>query len=326
MSLSSPITSFTPWQIESLARSRKIGAVIVEPAPLAFAETPQFVFTHIPKTAGLTLRAALATVCAFNGWSWEEILGSPQQAVGAYRARPVDRLRAARFVWGHLPYGAHDPRVPHVTLIRDPVPLILSSYAMGVARGSFALGTPLEELFELNHCLDNPQTRLLSGLQDKLVPGSTCDQATFDLALANLRSRYAVVAELARFDDFLAVMLAALRAPPLMYFRRNIHAVDLPEDLAASFKAEAERRTMFDAALFKAVEGKVRVGLKTSAAATPGRSERCLAFRNEEGRKFVHDPDGPDSLMAKVKAQGIAVKRHGFNPAALYVREDAARA
>ncbi len=322
MSLSSSISSFLPWQVESLSRGRKAGAVIVEPAPLIFAEasdsgSSQFVFTHIPKTGGLTLRAALATVAAFKGWTWEEMLGAPVDAVAAYHARAPERLRAARFVWGHLPFGLHDPRMPHVTLLRDPVELILSHYAMGVARGHLEMGTPLAALFADNICVDNPQTRLLSGLPAKLNPGSVCDQATFELARANLATHYMLAADMARIAEFLAVMRAVLRAPPLLYFRRNIRAVDFPDGLAQSFTAEAEARAQFDMALFESVKDKVRVGMELEERAAIFPNQGCLAFRDETAKKFVHEPHGPDRLAEKMRSEGVAVKRHSFDPAGL---------
>jgi hypothetical protein len=308
--------SHKAWQLESFTRSRDLGAVAVRPAPLSFAPAQQFVFTHVPKTGGLTMRAILAIIAVFKGWSWEEVRGAPSDAVDAYRGRSPDALAAARFVWGHFPYGLHNPAMPHIALLRDPIDLILSNYAMAVGRGTCAMGASLVDMLPT----DNLQTRLLSGLPEMLAPGSVCTAAVLDRALDNLLNRYALVADINRFDDFVSVLLTMLGAPAILYFRRNMRSVDLPDDLIAALAPEAEQHTVFDRALFRAIKGKVRIGLAAAHEPASQANMDCLAFSDETGRQYVNHPAGPDTAVAALQAKGVTARQHVFNADVLEFR------
>lgn len=316
------VTGATPasWQVEAQARGRRLGAILVRPAPLSLAETPQFVFTHMPKTGGLTLRAIFAFICNHRRWSYAQIMGGPSpepgEALDNYCNHPPEQLRGARLVWGHLPFALHDPAAPHIVVLRDPVALALSMYAMGASRGAFPMGTPLADVHGMG-LLDNVQTRLLSGLPALLDPAVPCTDDVFQLARKNLCSRYAVAADMDHFDDFLAVMLAALRAPSIIYFHRNMRAVDIPSELANEITAEAIQRNRFDAALYSGMKGRVRVRLPAAAAPTFPSEDECIAFKDEVALEYFISHQGPAPAVAMMESLGVPVRAHTFNLAAL---------
>ena len=317
-SVSSPEAVLAPWQRESLARGRQKGAVLVGPAPLALsAPAGQMIFTHLPKTGGLTLRSVLAAICWANTWTWEECLGSPTAAPdGAfanYRARGAQRLAAARLIWGHLPFGVQ-AGASSMTLLRDPVARELSTYAMGASRGAFALGTKVGALHADGTLLDNMQCRMLAGDPALLQPGSVCTREVFDRARENLLTGCALAGDVARFNDFVAVLLAALRSPAVLFFRRNIRAVDLPPAVIDDITRDTQGRAAYDIALYALIKGKVRVALKPmegDVTPPPG----CLAFKDELAGKVIYHPTGSADVVAYLAQQGIEVRYHAYEDA-----------
>jgi hypothetical protein len=310
------------WQTEAFNRSRALGGVLVEPAPLIFPSIPQIVFTHLPKTAGLTLRAILAMVCAVKGWTFEPLLGAATLTGGApdaYKACAPWKLRTARFIWGHIPFGLHDPAVPHMVLVRDPAERAISQYVMAVTRGVFPMGTSPEVLYRSGQLPDNLQTRMLSGLPEMLDHDARCTTDVFERALHNLLNVYMIVASVADFDDFLAVLLAMIDAPSMMYFQRNVSSIDLPEDIEASVRGAAERHCEFDTELVKALHGRIRLRhpMIGERAAQPG---DCIAFKDESAREYIYHRHGPAAHIKVLRQQGVPVRRHALKtPKLLFV-------
>lgn len=281
----------------------------------------RFAFTHIPKTAGLTLRAILAIVCNSYGWPWEEILGSWQDgengALSNYRSRSTAALRRARIVWGHLPYGFHGASQPHVALLRDPVERMISSYAMGLAGGSYPPGKSIADLAAEGYFDDNLQCRLLSGLPDQVRPGSVCNEEVFARALKNLQSGYVLAADTERFNDFVAVMLRLLGAPPILFFRRNVRALDLPADAVAALRRESEKLMAFDVALYQHVAGRVRAAASMLNAGPSQAIRGGLAFYDLNGGNFVRYEDNLERHVQLLSTLDVKVSRHTFDESVL---------
>ena len=83
-------------------------------------------FLHIPKTGGVTLRAALR-----HKYPGRVItLHSPREPARVGEL-PVEERRAARVLTGHLPYGV-DRYMPqecdYITMLREPVARVVSTY------------------------------------------------------------------------------------------------------------------------------------------------------------------------------------------------------
>jgi len=311
-----------PSQRDALRRAQEIGAVLVEPAPFSTQTLERFVFTHIPRTGGLTLRAIFAMIAYAKQWHCEEILGGWTDIEGGalanYRARAPERLNRANIVWGHLPYGFHHTDLAHVAILRDPLEQNMSALAMGLARGSYPSGTSVTDLVRAGYLTDNLQTRLLAGMGDHLVHDMPCTEEVFARACAHL-DRYTVVADLSRLNDFVAVMLRLLGAPPVLFFQRNKRAVRLGDSSQAELRDCIGELSRFDTELYKRVRDRVRVASivatpEPSASPTP---EGGLAFYDIEGRNFVRYEDSLMRHIDMLALQGITVHRHVFDPTGL---------
>jgi Galactose-3-O-sulfotransferase len=192
------------------------------------------VYLHIPKTGGVTLRAALrhkypATTLELHSPSDLEPLA----------LLPLEERRAASVVTGHLPYGVHryiPQESDYITILRDPVARVISTYHHvlrhpnhwfhdEVARS----GMRLEEFVRAsNGPADNLQTRLISGRgSGRLVShGSGRPERTgvgaeaLEEAKRNL-DHFLVVGLTERFDESFLLIRRALGWKLPMYATRN---------------------------------------------------------------------------------------------------------
>ncbi len=311
-----------PSQTAALRRAQEIGAVVVEPAPFSSQTLERFVFTHVPKTGGLTLRSIFAMIANSRQWQWEEILGSwsdiEDGALANYRARDPEGLKRANIVWGHLPYGFHGTAAAHVAILRDPLEQYTSALAMGLARSYYPPGMSPSDLVRAGYFTDNLQTRLLAGVGDHLTPDTPCTEEVFARACAHL-NRYTVVADISRLNDFVAVMLRLLDAPPVLFFRRNTRPVQLADSSEAEFRECVGELSDFDTRLYKRIRDRVRLASPMVAPepSTPAATAGGLAFYDIDGRNFVRYEDSLMHHVDMLTAQGIKVHRHVFDPTRL---------
>lgn len=184
------------------------------------------VFLHIPKTAGMTVKTSL-------GWNFRsdetihlKILDKPlDEQLGRI---PVETRARARFLSGHMPYGAHRyiPNPCHyVTVVRDPVARVISVYKQILKDPRHVLHdrvvrsrTGLEEYVESG--MDegqtaNSQTRQLSGKQSGDI-----DDAALDDAKRNLDG-FLVVGLTERFEETIALLRRAVGLRMPLYVTRN---------------------------------------------------------------------------------------------------------
>jgi hypothetical protein len=221
-----------------------------------------------------------------------------------------------------LPRGLHDIGARHITVLRDPLERAVSEYAFAESRGHVRMGVSPAKFFQQNNVLDNLQTRMLAGRVDLMSAETACMPGDAAAARENLLHRYALAGDLARFDDFLSVMLAMLKAPGILYFRRNITPLALPSALVEEIKAEATVRDHFDIALFAMVKNRIRHMPGTPlSAVTPA----CITFDNLDGTKGTVYENGPEPHISYLESLGIPVRRHVMDHAALVSRSIAAR-
>jgi hypothetical protein len=304
------LPDFEQQNIPAFERARQLGVVVVDPAPLVFDFAGPFVFTHIPKTGGLTLRAIIHAICLSQGRKFLEVFGSPyvglNSAIGNWAGVSENERRDAHVISGHLPSNIHPGH--HIVVLRDPIQQAVSAYGHGVWRGSITERISAAEFFESGVLLDNLQTRLLSGRIDLLEANARCTDEALGLALRNLTG-YALAADLDGFNDFLAVLLAILKAPRVIYFRRNVTPVDLPPELISEIRDVTMSRAFYDVALFESIRGRVRGGrppLSAAAEKTPG----CLAFNDPNAEHVVHYDDDGEGHLKALAAAGVPVHRH----------------
>ena len=175
---------------------------------------PALIFLHIPKTAGTTLNRIIE-------WQYDPRLiytVDPYQiraTVGRLQTLPEERRRGLRVVRGHLIYGVHDclPQGgTYITMLRDPVKRVLSSYQFILRRPLHPLhrklkakGIGVEEFLNYTAKRQNLQTKMLAG-----VPYvGPCDESTLERAIENAEKSFAVVGLSERFQESLLMIAAS---------------------------------------------------------------------------------------------------------------------
>jgi hypothetical protein len=199
---------------------------------------PTIIFLHIGKTAGSSLRSVLrrqvrrTQVLEFRAPLPEPGRLRREGGLDAFAAIPEAERARARLVMGHAPYGLHEliPRPStYVTMLRDPVELVVSLYRYILRTPKHILhdelrlrGLSLEEFVTSGLSLetDNSQTRAIAG--DVTTPFGGCDDAMLATATAHLEERFAVVGLTERFDESLLLMGRAFGWTRLSYVAANV--------------------------------------------------------------------------------------------------------
>jgi Sulfotransferase family len=177
----------------------------------------RLVFIHIPKTAGMTLRAVIRRNYPPHT-VWEvprgtELVLSPEQA---------GRLQV---ITGHVPFGADRAlglSADSITVLRQPIERLVSMYYYIRRRGPehplarYAAGSLADfadsDYFELR----NDMTRQLSGLP------RTPDAHTLAVAKHNLLHELVAFGTDDRFDESLLLFQRALGWRTIHYLRENV--------------------------------------------------------------------------------------------------------
>ncbi|HEY9777442.1 MAG TPA: sulfotransferase family 2 domain-containing protein [Planktothrix sp.] len=169
------------------------------------------VFTHIPKTAGMSLGELIRNNIA------------PERLLELYTADSRDRLsslspeqvRALDAIMGHIPFSflsSIDLVKPALalTVLRDPVERIISFYTHARRNPDHYLheavtegGVTLQEMVRQGMTLecDNLQVRYLCSADLSGVPVGSCSDAMLDDAINMLSERFAVVGIVEHFVE-----------------------------------------------------------------------------------------------------------------------------
>jgi hypothetical protein len=194
------------------------------------------IFLHVGKTAGATMRRALRR--SFRSGEVMELKAptvTPGRlrrdgAIAYFASLPeADRARL-RLIMGHMNYGLHEavPRpCAYVTLLRDPIKLILSQYHHvrrheGHLLHEAAAAYPDLASYArsgLSLEMDNSQTRAFSG--DGTTPFGGCTREMLERAKANLEG-FAVAGLTERFDESLVLMQRAFGWDRIRYVSVNV--------------------------------------------------------------------------------------------------------
>lgn len=221
-------------------------------------DRPTVIFVHVPKTGGITLGCSLR-------WQYGSRHTFTTKWNAPAAANPFEALseasrRRIRVVKGHVLYGV-DRFLPqpctYVTMLRDPVPRVLSLYYFVQANWPESeAGQASLRAFVAESILPyrpNDQTRRLSGRATD-AQGRLPDDA-LDVARANLDADFAAVGTTERFDETMVLWQRRLgwRRPPF-YVRSNTNrsrptrdAID--DDVLALIRAD----NAMDVALYDAL-------------------------------------------------------------------------
>jgi hypothetical protein len=131
-------------------------------------------------------------------------------------------------VRGHLLYGIHEflPQgATYITMLRDPVARVLSTYAFILRRPLHPLHQKLksgrlgvEDLLRMTPHRQNLQCRFISGIG----VGPDCDGRVLEIAKQNLTHAFRIVGLCERFQESLCLMMAAFGWKVPFYANRKV--------------------------------------------------------------------------------------------------------
>jgi len=183
------------------------------------------VFVHVPKTAGMTMRALFRRMygseAVFTARNKPGRLADPTPLV----EMPVSDLARYRAVVGHLPFGIHEliaRPVRYITFLRAPVERTVSDYYYGLRNS--APDAAIRKLSMLEYLargdLANLQTRMIGGT----IAGR--DKAADETDLARGKQRldedFAAVGVLEHFDESVMLIGEALGWRYFLHRRENV--------------------------------------------------------------------------------------------------------
>jgi len=186
-----------------------------------------FVFLHVPKTAGRTLRSSLMWSFAEDETIQLDVLDRPLDE--EIEKIPAETRSRARLVWGHMPFGVHGhmrQRCEYFTILREPIGRVISVYKYVLRTQHHVLhdvvvreGITFEEYLASRMDegqTENAQTRQLSGRQF-----GTLDREALEEAKRNLQG-FLVVGLTERFEETFALLRRTLRLRIPFYVTRNV--------------------------------------------------------------------------------------------------------
>jgi len=193
---------------------------------------PIYLFMHLPKTAGTSMRNLLE-----RNYDRDQLLYVYQEPPGVsldtIKAYDKNRLDKVRVVYGHFPFGIHklvdDYPIQYITMLRDPVQRVISTYyhykRVSGVNGAEVLSKKMgisEFVFNGKFLeADNAMVRLISGVDP--FPFGQCSHEIYKVALDNINKYFSDVLILERMDESLARLKKLLDIDDVMISRDNVN-------------------------------------------------------------------------------------------------------
>jgi hypothetical protein len=185
-----------------------------------------FIFLHVPKTAGTTLRAIIERQY-LDREIYKVYDGSPEHhSTKDLKALDEEEKEKLIAYCGHVAFGVHESiggNLKYYTLLRDPVERVISFYHHTMTlspRWRDRRVSLLKFIQEAKHIeIDNLQTRLLSGIPK---PFGRCQDGMVWTAIDNIERHFDVVGLSEWFDESLVLMQSALGWEKPFYVKENI--------------------------------------------------------------------------------------------------------
>ena len=217
----------------------------------------QFIFVHIPKTAGTTFTLALSRQFKFRK-KIAVYIDKPGQSYSKYTPEFLEKFD---LVFGHFPFHTQKTKNDPVyyTFLRKPRERLLSGYKYikgdgihGVKQKVNVADYSLKDFLKqgLVKKADNLMVRYLSGNMEKDY--LTIDESDLKTAITNFDAYFSVFGLTEYFDESLVLLAGHMKWAPLYYLQENLsdYKIDKKE-----LDEETEKFilacTKFDAILYK---------------------------------------------------------------------------
>ena len=256
------------------------------------------VYLHVPKCGGTTLSQLLECGAQYQargyrryvirdfspgafirpGWTgaWQEI----QRKLG--EGQPVPDT-----ITGHFPFGVHDlisRECRYITLLRDPVRREVSVFNYMYQKGFIRGNLELEKIIQDRMVLDNPQVRMLAGI-DAMY--GICTEETYQHAIKNLDNLFDLVGTVEESADFIRALAAWNRWPAMLYARAQVTGIKLITSIAPDVASLIGSYHSFDTRLHRYASEKWRDWKRKWVVAEPasGLDDPALFILPATGRK-----------------------------------------
>lgn len=254
------------------------------------SDDPTVIFVHIGRTAGTTLAHILGRTYP-NRATYSFPSTDIDGGIATFRSLPVEERRRFRLLKGHIMFGIHDalPRpFTYITLIRDPVERLISSYFYILHRSKHRLhdrlhstGMSFEDFVRSGITLetDNWQARSISGVQADF---GCCSEDMLRRAKQNIVEYFSVCGITERFDETLVMLHRALRweSKSLYYGRENATRRPRVVDVPREWIEAVNDQNPIDVELYAFVRARVERLFKEDA----GLRRASQHFRKREAR------------------------------------------
>jgi len=224
--------------------------------------TKPVIFTHIPKTGGVTIQKIidrkyfLVKRKSFRSYNVRQI--------GLFRSLSEIKKRQLILITGHLYFGIHRElgrEARYFTMLRNPIDRAISEYNFinsykyhsfhkEMSDQQYSLETFIKSGKVLN--MDNCQVRYLCGVQD--IPYGGVTEQHLQLAIENLSKYYEVIGIMEFFDESLLLFAKTFGWSTPFYTRQNVNKSEKKTSLAnldSSTRELLEYSNRFDTILYQ---------------------------------------------------------------------------
>lgn len=203
-------------------------------------DRPLVIFTHLPKTAGTTLKhITQRQFSPSETFEFYSLTRRPAKGIEQFKSIYPKRSKDLKFITGHMGFGLHefiDQPSTYITVLRDPVKRVISFYyyllRTNPNHADLQGCQGLEDFIKRANLAKNDMTQYLSGAKLKAQFNYTggvqkeeqcyCDEEMLALAKQNLREKFTVVGTTEDFNKTLMLLKRKLGWQIYPYLKANV--------------------------------------------------------------------------------------------------------